>query len=128
MSLNRQEILQTVQDLPYNKESFWLVMGSAMVMWEIKDSTSDIDIGCSKELFKYLLEQGFSNQMSRSGRWRIDYNSQIHFYLEWSVENLVVIDNIQVADIDSIVNDKKRFKRSKDIQDLSLIQEYLKDV
>lgn len=128
MSLNRKDIIQIVQDLPYNKESFWLVMGSAMVMWGIKDSTGDIDIGCLKELFDYLLEQGFSKQVSRSGRWRIDYGSQVHFYLEWSVENLVVINNIQVADINSIVNDKKRFKRSKDIQDLNLIQDYLEGV
>lgn len=125
MALNRLDIINLVRELPYDTSSFWLVMGSALVMWNIKEVTNDIDIGCTEELFDFLLCQGFTSQISRSGKKRIDYNGQIHFYLEWQVNKTVYIEDIQVSDINSVLADKMNFNRKKDLYDIILIQQYL---
>lgn len=125
MALNKVEIINLIRELPYDTSTFWLVMGSALVMWDIKEATNDIDMGCTEELFDCLLCQGFTYKISKTGRKRIDYNEQIHFYLEWPVNNLIYIEDIQVSDISSILSDKKNFNRQKDLYDIILIQEYL---
>lgn len=118
--------MDEINQLPFSNNSFWLVMGSALVLYGIRFSTHDIDLGCTNSLFNDLINNGYSVALSRSGRERIDYSSTVHIYRNWPVDKIEYINGIPVADLFSIIRDKTSFGRPKDIADVKLIQEYLK--
>lgn len=126
--LNKDKIIMTVSQLRFPQNSFWLVMGGALVMHGVRHTTKDIDIGCNNNLFEQLKSRGYDVSISRSGRERIDYTDLVHVYKDWSVDSINVIDGIPVASLTSIIKDKQSFGRSKDIVDIELIRQALKGI
>lgn len=123
--LNKSTIITKVKQLCFPKNSYWLVMGAALVLHGIKCSTHDIDIGCTKELFEKLIKQGFENSISRSGKEKIVINDNISIYKEWSSDEIVFICGLPVVSLGCIIKDKEKLGRDKDISDINLIAEYL---
>ena len=128
MELNKKDILTILSQLPFPPNSFWIVMGGALVLHGIRDTTRDIDIGCTNELFELLKSTGYNVRISRSGQECIDYCDIVHIYREWKADSFVIIDHIPVVDLLSIIKDKKALGRPKDLADIDLIQEFLKNI
>ena len=126
MSLNENDIKKALNNLSFPKNSFWLIMGSALVFHGIRDCTQDIDIGCCNQLFEELKSKGYTVYKSRSGKEKINYSDSIHIYRNWETTNVIFIDGIPVADLKSILKDKKKLGRPKDIIDISIIEKHLK--
>lgn len=122
--MNKHDILEVLNNFSYEWHEYWLVMGSALVLHGIKETTDDIDIGCSAKLFNQLEMEGYKPVLSRTGKPRIDFGENCHFYLEWKAD-IDSIEGVQVADLQSVVADKQRFRRKKDIDDIVLIHRYL---
>ena len=57
--MNKQDLLQILGALPFDKGAYWLVAGGAMVLYGLREETSDIDLGCSKRLADELERQGY---------------------------------------------------------------------
>jgi len=112
--------------LPFPINDYWVVMGAALVMHNVKEVTHDLDLGCTFTLFNSLVALGFVPKISQSGRQRVDYSEIVHFYLEWPVDSLESIDGIQVASLQSVINDKRLLGRDKDLYDIQLIEAFLK--
>lgn len=128
LSLDRTDILRILAQLPFHKNSFWVVMGGALVLHRIRNTTADIDIGCTNELFEQLKGCGYEISISRSGLERIDYSALVHIYNKWPTDSIENIDGISVASLASIIKDKQHFGRPKDLADIELIQQSLKGV
>ena len=128
MNLNKDNVLRIISQLPFPRNSFWVIMGGALVLHGVRDVTNDIDIGCNNTLFEQLQSCGHVVSISRSGKERIDYTDLVHIYREWVVDSIDLIDNVQVASLKSIIKDKQLLGRTKDIQDIELIQQFLKGV
>ena len=56
--MNRWDILHILNTLPFDRGDYWLVSGGAMVLYGLREETSDIDLGCSKRLADALEQQG----------------------------------------------------------------------
>ena len=56
--MNRQEILDRLKAFPYDRNEYWIVAGSAMVIYGIRDETGDIDLGCSARMADLLESDG----------------------------------------------------------------------
>lgn len=126
LSLNKGQIMKILKDFPIDRSSYYLIMGSALVLYGIRNETNDIDIGCTKEVFNSLLENGYQAIESRSGLEKIIYSQDISIYKEWKVNEVMFLEGIPVADLKSILNDKIRFGRKKDVEDIIKIKELLK--
>lgn len=100
-------------------------MGGALVLHKIRNTTSDIDIGCTNVLFEQLESSGYRVCISKSGRKRIDYNDIVHIYKGWTVKSITYINGFSVASLSSIIEDKQRLGRPKDITDIALIQQII---
>ena len=42
--MNKTEIVKELDKFPYSKEDYWVLTGGAMVLYGIKEQTSDIDL------------------------------------------------------------------------------------
>jgi len=122
--LDRRQICDTVRNFPFSRDTFWLVMGGALVIYGIRDFTNDIDIGCTEGLFNQLKEEGYETHLSKSGLIRIDYSQVVHIYKNWMVDRINYIDDCPVSDLESIIKIKNQFGREKDIEDIALIFQY----
>ena len=52
--MDRQEILNRLMAFPYDRDEYWVITGSAMVMYGIKEHAGDIDLGCSVKMADLL--------------------------------------------------------------------------
>jgi len=126
MPLNKLDIIQLVKPLNLPTDQYSLLMGAALVFHGVKEFANDIDLGCSNELFVSMLEKGYEVSLSRSGYEKVIVGNKISFYKEWLPLKKILIDDIPVADLASVIADKKRFNRPKDINDIVLIGEFIK--
>lgn len=56
--MNKQEIINKLNSFPYSKDEYWVITGSAMVLYGIREKTHDIDIGCSSLMADQLEKDG----------------------------------------------------------------------
>ena len=47
--MNKQDIISRLKDFPYSREEYWVITGSAMVLYGIREQTHDIDMGCTSQ-------------------------------------------------------------------------------
>ena len=57
--MDRQEILNRLMAFPYDRDEYWVITGSAMVMYGIKEHAGDIDLGCSVKMADLLESDGY---------------------------------------------------------------------
>ena len=48
--MNKQDIISRLKDFPYSREEYWVITGSAMVLYGIREQTHDIDMGCTSAM------------------------------------------------------------------------------
>jgi hypothetical protein len=123
--MTQKHIYDIVKSLPLSAESYWLVMGAALVMHGVREETDDIDIGCTHERFDLLLKSGYCSSVSQSGLRKIALTEHVTVYENFYKQNIVYIDGIPVADLESIRVVKSVFGREKDMADIELIDRQL---
>ncbi len=125
MPLDRLEIIRIVTSLKFPVDQYSLLMGAALVLHGVKEFANDIDLGCSVKLFDMILNGGYNISVSRSGYQKIDISDTVAMYKEWMPSKIALIDGIPVSALQSIISDKKRYSRPKDIEDIALIKDFV---
>ena len=69
--MNKQDIISRLKDFPYSCEEYWVITGSAMVLYGIREQTHDIDMGCTSALADQLVADGNSYQLTE-GQYKND--------------------------------------------------------
>ena len=52
--MNKQDIISRLKDFPYSCEEYWVITGSAMVLYGIREQIHDIDMGCTSAMAAYF--------------------------------------------------------------------------
>jgi len=125
--MNKQKIIEILKQLPFSKEDYWLVTGAALVLYNIREETSDIDIGCTTDLINKLINQGYEYKILNDNTKYIKYNQNIEIYENWLFDKVDYIDEIPVISIKGLIEMKKKLGRPKDLEDIKLINNYLKN-
>ncbi len=47
--MDKAEIIKELEAFPYSREDYWVLTGSAMALYGIKEQTSDIDLCSGRE-------------------------------------------------------------------------------
>ena len=121
MGLNKNRIADILRAFPFTRDSYWVLMGAAMVLHGIKKETHDIDLGCTDALFERIRHAGYSVTVNRLGKEKIRYSENVTIYKNWECEGIDVIDDIPVCSINTIIKNKQELSREKDLIDLQLI-------
>lgn len=123
--MKKTDVIKAVTQLGYDFNQYCVIMGSAMVMHELKESTNDIDIGCSSELFQQLLLQGYTFSINSIGLKKIIIENHIELFEGWLAEEVDEIDGLPVASLSDIIKMKEKLGRPKDINDINIIKSKL---
>jgi hypothetical protein len=123
-SLNEQEIVEILSDLDLTSSNYWLVMGAALVMHGVRDMTSDVDLAVSDDLFRHFTEAGCVPLLSKSGRSKVVLRDYVTAYKNWTPSSWTTVRGVQVASLESIIEEKALLARQKDLSDIDAIRGY----
>lgn len=126
--MNKEELLKLVESLDIPKDEYYILGGGSLVMFGIKDTTADLDLCVSEELFTrlkeaYKLEEKDKNEC---GFYRISdlieviSNPKEKFTME-------KIDGYNVEELNRILAFKKKRNAPKDQPYIEKITKYLEE-
>ena len=122
--LNRQKILDILQQLDFPKEHFWLLTGAALVVYGIKDQTRDIDIGCTHDFFEAQCLTYPTQKTWEDGMRSCEIPPYIEIFEAWAVQRVVLKQGLPLASLEDIICHKQQLGRPKDLRDIVLIHVY----
>lgn len=129
MIFNKDNILKILKEYNFDSQDFIVISGAALVLQNVKEYTSDIDIATSNKLYNYLLKEyncSFEKKIGNYDIWFIDdtINFSNNYYEKTEYIELL---GYKVQTIDSILNLKKQLNRSKDKKDIQYITNFYKN-
>ena len=124
--MNKEELLKLVESLKLPKDEYYILGGGSLVMFGIKDTTGDLDLCVSDELFERLKKEYNLVEKNECGFYSISDVIEIipNPKEEFTCE---VIDGYQVEELRRILEFKKKRRAPKDILYIEKIEEYLKN-
>lgn len=122
--MNKEELLKLVESLNLPKDEYYILGGGSLVMFGIKDTTADLDLCVSNELFEKLKEKYNLEKKNECGFYSISDIIEIipNPKEEFTCE---VIEGYQVEDLRRILEFKKKRNADKDRPYVEKIEEYL---
>ena len=122
--MDKQDIINRLKEFPYSRDEYWVITGSAMVLYGIREQTHDIDMGCTTAMADLLVADGYSYQLMESGNRKFNYGDDIEIFENWKYGSIEHIEGIQVLSLDGLIEMKQELGREKDIKDIALIKAY----
>ena len=124
--MDKQEIIKRLRDLNLPKDEYYVLSGASLVLREIREKCSDIDLCISEELF--------ADVKDRLKMTPDKINSCNFYHLSDSLEivvdkksrfNMEKDDEFNLEDINIILAFKESHNLPKDQQDIVNIKKYL---
>lgn len=119
---NKLSLIEKLKALSLPKKEFWVVAGSAMVLYGFRNETNDIDLGCTTFLADQLEQQGYPVFNCNDGTRRIVYSKEIELFENWLEGKVEIIYDLPVVSVSGLIEMKKKLGRKKDLEDLALIK------
>ena len=123
--MNKSDIIQKLQMLGLPKAEYWVVTGSAMVLYGIKDETHDVDLGCSQKLADRLEEEGLLPVRLPDGSRKFVIGSDVEIFEAWLFDRVEFVVEIPTISIKGLVEMKQALGREKDLADLAAIRKFM---
>ena len=125
--MNKDNIIKYLNNTKLDLEKVWIICGAAMVLHDLRESTTDIDLGCKKEYFEKLILNNSNVKTWPDGMRSIDFDENIEIFEEWNIKKNNKISGIKVSSIKDLLNQKKGLNREKDKFDIILLEDKLKE-
>lgn len=124
--MNKEELLKLVESLNLPKDEYYILGGGSLVMFGIKDTTADLDLCVSEELFERLKEEYNLQEKNECGFYSISDIIEIipNPKDEFTCE---MIEGYQVEELKRILEFKKKRNAPKDRPYVEKIEEYLRE-
>jgi hypothetical protein len=112
-------------DLPLNE--YWIGSGAALVIHGVKETTTDIDLGCTNNLWEHFLQRGYEYRVEEDNSKIIIINGSIEIIKDWFVDEIQFIDGLPIGSLESIKKQKAKLGRAKDVKDIKIIDQFIKN-
>lgn len=122
--LRKQEIIRLLKETAFDSKEYWVVSGAAMVLYGIRDTTRDIDLGCTTPMADELENKGYPVEALPDGSRRIVFSETIELFENWIEGQAVLLEGLPVVSIDGLLRMKEKLGREKDLNDILLIKEH----
>ena len=126
--LNKEQIKLILDSASLDKDSFIIISGAALVMYGIKEFTSDIDISVSKEYLDFLLNNyawTIEKFDEKNNTYVYFIDDVINFSTNYYDVDYNVINGFKIQTVESILELKESLNREKDKKDIVKIKRYL---
>ncbi len=118
---DKKSLIKRLNELPFQKEEYWVVAGGAMVLHGFRPQTHDIDLGCTTLLADSLEHQGYSVLRYCDGARKIVYSEDIEIFENWLEGEVETVGGVPVVSVDGLIKMKRKLGREKDLADIELI-------
>ena len=119
--MNKSEIIEYLKTFPYGSHDYWIITGSAMVLYDIKEQTSDIDMGCTSAMADRLEQAGYAYKITESGNRHFQYDAHTEIFENWLNDTVTEVEGIPVITLQGLLEMKQELGREKDEKDIRLI-------
>lgn len=123
--MNKQDIINRLNTFPYSKDEYWVITGSAMVLYGIKEKSHDIDMGCTSVMADQLEKDGYAYTLTESGNRKFVIGEDIEIFENWKFGSIERIEGIPVLSLEGLIEMKQSLGREKDYRDIALIKEFM---
>ncbi|MEG0773880.1 hypothetical protein [Clostridium sp.] len=125
--LHKKDIIKILRDMNLPLGEYWITSGAALVIHGVKETTRDIDLGCTTNLVEQYLRKGCKYIVADDDTKIVEVSDKIEMLENWFVDEIEFIDGLPVGSLESIKKQKSELGREKDINDIKLIDEYIKN-
>ncbi|KEZ87028.1 hypothetical protein IO99_07195 [Clostridium sulfidigenes] len=125
--LGKEDIVKILKNMELPLSEYWITSGAGLVIHGVKETTNDIDLGCTTNLVELFLKNGCKYTVEKDNSRIIQINDTIEILENWFVDEIVIIDGLPVGSLESIKKQKAQLGREKDIKDIKLIDDYIKN-
>ena len=122
--MDKKDIIEKLNNLDLDKNEFWVIASSAMVMYGFKDSTPILELGCSRKLASKL-EQKYGSRILRDGTRKITIDDNIEIFENWLLDEINYVKDIPVISIEGLKQMKRSLGKDDDFKDIAIINRYL---
>ena len=123
--LRKDEIIGLLNEAAFDRSEYWVTSGAAMVLHGIKETTRDIDLGCTTQMADRLEREGYDVEVLRDGSRKIVFSCAIEIFENWIKDQVILLEGLPVVSMDGMIRMKEKLGRKKDLEDIFLIKEHL---
>ena len=121
--LDKKQIIARLEELHLDDTKYWLITGGAMVLYGLREQTSDIDLGCTSDLADLLQQEGFPVERMPDGTRKIVVAEDVEIFENWLEDKVERFEGVPVISIQGLIEMKRALGREKDFRDIQMILE-----
>lgn len=123
--MNKKELIELIENLKINKDEYWILSSSALVMRDIYPDAGDLDIAVTQKGLEELMEN--YNLIKKENGWYI-VNDKVECVLDikedWKIEK---IGDYNLESIKKYYDYLIQSDREKDKLRIPLVEDYIKN-
>lgn len=123
--MEKADIIRRLNALGLDKSQYWVLTGSAMVLYGLRERTHDIDLGCTQALADELERQGFPITRNPDGSRKFMIGQDVEIFENWLYDGVEMLDGVPVISLKGLLEMKHGLGREKDQRDIRLIEAFL---
>ena len=123
--MNKAQLLEKLRRIDLPPTEYWLVAGGAMVLYGLRETTADIDLGCTTSLADELERRGCPTIRMEDGTRKISLDAGCELFENWIYDRVEMIEGIPAISLQGLLAMKQALGREKDFADIEKIQMYL---
>ena len=123
--MKKAEMIEKLKAFPYDPAEYWVITGGAMVLYGIREESSDIDLGCTAQMADRLEQEGYLYKVTDDGNRWFKLGNDIEVFENWLFDTVDHVDGIPVISVQGLIEMKKDLGREKDLRDIALINDFL---
>lgn len=124
--MDKYEILSRLASLSLDPSQYWVITGSAMVLYGLRPLTHDIDLGCTSALADRLECEGCPVTRRPDGSRKLTIGSDVELFENWLCDRVQIVEGLPVISLAGLAQMKRFLGREKDLRDLALIEQRLR--
>lgn len=123
--MNKQEFLNKLDSLNLDKERYCIIAGGSMLLYGLRESTSDIDIRVDEDYFEQL-KQRFEFKKSLKMANLYELTDDIEFKVQdFDKKNIKFVNGYPVESLELQLKWMLEHNRPKDQEKIIIIKDYL---
>ncbi len=122
--LRKEDIIRLLEEAALDAGEYRVTSGAAMVLYGIRDTTRDIDLGCTSSMADKLEKAGYPTEVLPDGSRKTVFSEAVEIFENWLEDRVVIWEGLPVVSIDGLILMKEKPGREKDREDLRLIRRF----
>ncbi|MDO5399853.1 MAG: hypothetical protein Q4F17_02590 [Eubacteriales bacterium] len=123
--MQKADVLRIVNALKFDRRDFWIVAGSAMCVYGLRQETNDVDLGCTTHLADELERSGCCPVYLSDGSRKFAYHADVEIFENFLFDEVKMLDGVPIISLPGLLEMKRFLGRKKDAEDIKKLEQYL---